>query len=219
MKKILMSMAAFAALGSSTVYAESYPAYGENSYKAIHEGVENGGATGNFYVGLGYSYVNANLDIPVYYFNQPIEFDMQGDNISFLLGYDFNQYFALETRYTLSVTDIDFDLQNGNYDRGMSWGGDMSNFGLYLKPKYQSGAVTVYALLGYGHIRLDIDNIGDSSENEFQWGLGLSMDVGESIIAGTQTFIYLDYMRFYDDEMSQIDFQIDAVTAGIAFKF
>jgi len=212
-------MAAMMVLGASALYAEHYPAYGENSYKALNDTEAGMAATGNFYAGLGYSYVNANLDIPVYYFNRPVEFDIQGDNVSFLLGYDFNQYFAVETRYTLSVTDLDFDLTSGNYDQGMSWGGDMSNFGLYLKPKYQSGAVTIYALLGYGHIRIDIDNIGDSSENEFQWGLGLSMDVGESIVAGTETFIYLDYMRFYDDEMNQVDFTIDAITAGIAFKF
>ena len=216
MKKILMSMTVLVALGTSVAYAESYPAYGQNSYKAIDEGTS---VQGNFYAGLGYSYLNANLDIPGYYLGQAMEFDIQGDNINLLLGYDINQYFAVEARYTASVTDLDFDLEGGNIDRGLSWGGDMSNFGVYLKPKYQSGDVTIYALLGYGHVRLDIDNIGDSSENEFQWGLGLSMDVGSSIMAGTETFIFLDYVRFYDDEMSQIDFKIDSVNAGIAFKF
>jgi opacity protein-like surface antigen len=217
MKKILLSAAALMAVGVSTIQAESYPAYGENSYQATQ--MESSSIPGSFYAGIGYSYANANLDVPYYYFGQPFEFDIQSDNINLLLGYEFNQYFAVEARYTASISDLDFDLQNGYIDKGLTWGGDMSNLGLYLKPKYQSGDVTVYALLGYGHIRLDIDNIGDRSENEFQWGLGLSMDVGSSIIAGTETFIFLDYIRFYDDEMSQMDFTIDSVNTGIAFKF
>lgn len=217
MKKILLSTAALMVVGTSAVYAESYPAYGENSYKATQE--SGGTVSGSFYTGIGYSYINANLDVPYYYFGQPFEFDIQSDNIDLLLGYEFNKYFAVEARYTTSVTDLDFDLQNGYVDEGLAWGGDLSNFGFYLKPKYQSGDVTVYALLGYGHIRLDIDNIGDRSENEFQWGLGLSMDVGSSIIAGTETFIFLDYIRLYDDEISQMDFAIDSVNTGIAFKF
>ena len=212
-------MAAMLLLGTSAVYAESYPAYGENSYKAIHDRDPNAPMKGNFYAGLGYSYMNANLDMPVYYYNRPVEFDIQGDNLSFLLGYDFHRYFSVEARYTLSVTDLDLDVTSGDYDDGISWGGDMSNFGLYLKPKYQSGDVTLYALLGVGHIRIDLDNVGDSSENEFQWGLGMSIDVGESIVAGTDAFVFLDYIRYYDDEMSQMDYTIDAFTAGIAFKF
>ena len=218
MNRIVKSLAVIAVLGSSTVFAESYPAYGENSYQAIH-GTESGSIPGNFYAGLGYTYANANLDIPAYYFGLPYSFDIQGDNINFSLGYEFNRYFAVEARYTTSVTDLDFSVENGYVDQGMSWGGDMSNIGLYLKPQYKSGNVTLYALLGYGHVRIDIDNIGDSSENEFQWGLGMSMDVGHSIVDGTDAFVFLDYVRLYDDEMSQIDFTIDAVTAGIAFKF
>ena len=218
MKKILLSAVVLVVLGTSTIHAESYPAEGTNSYKALHE--EGGNAeAGNFYAGIGYSYVKTDMDIPRYYFGNSISAEIQSDNINLIVGYDFNRYFALEARYTTAITDLDFSIESGYQSEGLEWGGDISNLGLYLKPKYQVGDATLYALLGYGHVRIDIDNIGDSSENRLQWGAGFSMDVGNSIIAGTESVVFLDYIRFYDKERSQIDFTIDSISAGIMFKF
>lgn len=217
MKKVTLALLSMFTI-SSISYAESFPAYGDNSYKAQYD--SNGSIVNNdLYVGLGYSYTNSNLNIPAIYLGTEYDFDIQSDNVFFVAGYDINKYFSIEARYSFSVTDLDFDLEGANIDEGLEWGGDISNFGLYVKPKYTSGDVTVYALLGYGHIRIDVDNIGDHSENEFQWGAGLSMDVGNSIINNSQAFLFLDYIRYYDDETSQIDLTIDAINVGIAFKF
>ena len=105
---------------------------------------------------------------------------------------------------------------------GITWGGNMSNVGLYFKPKYTSSSVTLYALLGMGHVKLDLDNIGEVSETEFQWGAGISIDGGKSIVGNSKISFFLDYVRLYDEEAPIIATDIlvvDTFTVGLIFKF
>ena len=219
MKRIVASLVAAAAL-LSTAQAKSYPAYGNDSYKALNDSQLQESLPGNFYLGLGYSYMQASIDVHPAFFGNRIDMDATGHNIDLVAGYDFNRWFALEARFTTTVSDIDFDYDSAIYEESASWGGDMSNYGLYFKPKYEVENVGIYALLGYGHVRMDIDNVGDMSSNEWQWGLGISFDAGDSIVDGTRTRFFLDYMRYYDDEaFSQIDYTVDSINVGITFAF
>jgi opacity protein-like surface antigen len=153
-----------------------------------------------FYAGLGYSYMDMNDDT--------LDTDITGNAVTFLAGYKFHQYLAVEGRYSLSVSDLDVE----GIDR--SW--DMSNVALYLKPQYSFEQVTVYGLLGYGETT--IDNGTSHSEDGFQWGIGASFAATESID------VFVDYTRLYDDSgfdtfTANNDIIFDSVTVGVNYKF
>ena len=153
-----------------------------------------------FYAGLAYSYMDMNDDT--------LNTDITGNAVTFLAGYKFHQYLAVEGRYSLSVSDLDVD----GTDR--SW--DMSNVALYLKPQYSFSQVTVYGLLGYGEVTLD--NGPSHSEDGFQWGLGASYAATDSID------VFVDYTRLYDDNgfdsfTANNDIVFDSVTVGVNYNF
>ncbi len=195
--------------------AESYPAEGPASYQATQD---NLGFIGTPYVGIGYSYMNTNMQTVAYGYKY--EADVQGDAITLLAGYNFNQYVAIEGRFSKTIGDLSLDLSSGGFNDGVDFGGDMSNIALYVKPMYTSGRVTIYGLLGLGQVTLKDDSFSeDDSESSFQWGLGLSFKGGEHLN------IYIDYTRFYedtvgyDDDISEIDYIIDSFNFGLAYKF
>lgn len=109
-------------------------------------------STGAFYVGAGYSWINADYD------NHG---EHDGDEVLLLAGYNFNPYIGIEARYA-GFTDC------------------MENYGIYLKPQYPIGAAKVYALLGYGEATHDYAG-GEHSGDGFQWGLGASYAMTENI--------------------------------------
>ena len=153
-----------------------------------------------FYAGLAYSYMNMNDDT--------FDTDITGDSVTFLAGYKFHQYLALEGRYSLSVGDLDVE--------GIDSSWDMSNISLYLKPQYSFDQVTVYGLLGYGEVTLDTGTT--YSEDGFQWGLGASFAATENIE------VFVDYTRLYDDSgfdtfTANNDIVFDSVTVGVNYKF
>jgi len=135
-----------------------------------------------FYAGLGYSCLQMDID-------EPADIDIRSMTaISATAGYNFNEYFAIEGRYSVSLGDL--DVETWNTERDESW--DMSNIGLYLKPKYSIDSFTVYGLLGYG--QLTLDNGTSYSVDSFQYGAGINMMATDNID------IYVDYRRLYDDE-------------------
>jgi len=214
MKKLVFLVASMVAIGTNAA-AESYPAEGPNSYQASRDNLE---LIGSAYLGIGYSYMNTNMQTPIYGYNY--EADVQGDAITLLAGYNVNQYFAVEGRLSTTVGDLSFDVSSGGFNDGVDFGGDMSNIALYLKPMYSSGKVTIYGLLGFGQVKLEDDSFAsDDSESSFQWGLGLSFAGGEHL------GIFMDYTRFYDNsdgfgnDSSEIDFVVDAFNFGLAYKF
>jgi len=157
-------------------------------------------STGSFYVGLGYSYMNMNIDS--YDSGQTSalivpEEDHDGDAVLLLAGYNFNQYFGVEARYA-GLTDC------------------LENYGIYAKPMYPVGDVTVYGLLGYGETTYD--NGTSSSESGFQWGLGANYAVTEQI------GVFVDYTSLYNDSgfdghLTGVDFMVDSVNVGMTYKF
>ena len=135
-----------------------------------------------FYAGLGYSCLQMDLD-------EPADIDIRAMTaISINAGYNFNKYFAIEGRYSVSLGDLDVDTMNT--ERSEAW--DMSNIGLYLKPQYSIDSFTLYGLLGYGQFTLDNDS--SYSVDGFQYGAGISMMATDNID------VYIDYRRLYDDE-------------------
>ena len=214
MNKLTVLAIAVMAIGTIAT-AESYPAEGPKSYQ---DTIDNSDLIGTPYIGLGYSYMNANMQTVELGYSY--EADVQGDAITLVGGYNVNQYFAIEGRFSTTVGDLSFDASSGGFNYGVDFGGDMSNIALYLKPMYTSGKVTIYGLLGLGQVTLEDDSFaGDDSESSFQWGLGLSFFGGEHLN------IFMDYTRFYDgaggfgNDTSEIDFIIDSFNFGLAYKF
>ena len=154
----------------------------------------------NFYLGLGYSYLQMD--------NAGASGDVTGNAITALVGYNFHQYIAVEGRYTATIGDLDVDSGPDN--------GDISNIALYLKPQYSVDNFKLYALLGYGQVSFD-NGTTDYSENSFQWGLGASFAATENLE------VFVDYTRLYDDDdfdglISQ-DITVDAITVGVNYNF
>lgn len=175
----------------------------EVSLKDSHRGV---------YIGLGISAVSTRKSSHSFWDDYIIEgedaLDRTGQT-SFLVGYDFNKYFALESRYMVSH-DHEDKLEQ-------------SSWGIYAKPQYLiSKKINLYALIGYGGI--DVKSIDeryqiDVDEKGFQWGMGLSYAITEKIS------VYADYLNIIDDKKATAFFKIpenvtsDAFTVGVMYKF
>ena len=144
------------------------------------EVIEEVAESTGFYAGLGYSCLQMGLDTP--------DLDVGAMTaISLTAGYNFNQYLALEGRYTASLGDLSVETWNTDIDE--AW--DMSNIALYLKPQYTMDKFTVYGLLGYGQVTFD--NGTSYSEAGIQYGAGVSAMATDNID------VYVDYRRLYDD--------------------
>jgi len=146
-----------------------------------------------FYVGLGYSCMQMGLDTP----------DLEVKSmlaLSATAGYNFNEYLSIEGRYTMNLDDL--SVRNWNTDVDRDW--DMSNIALYLKPQYTMNNVSIYGLVGFGQTTLDDGT--SYSETGFQYGLGLSTKVTETVS------LFVDYRRLYDDS----DFDGSAVDRDVA---
>jgi opacity protein-like surface antigen len=178
----------------------------------VPEVVEAAPFPGAFYVGLGYSYMNADVDGYG---------DITANSALLLAGYKYNQYLGLEARYTMNVDDPELDSSSPDLD-GLE-GDDMTNIAIYLKGMYPvTEAIDVYALLGYGQVNFEAGEYGiDVSESGFQWGLGASYAVTEKI------GVFADYTRLYDDEgfdgdidgVPGVDVMVDSINVGVTYTF
>ena len=131
-------------------------------------------------------------------------------------GYQYNEYIALEGRYSFGFnTDYDSGL-TGNFIR--DYNGDVSNWGIYIKPMYPIGDFNIYALLGYGGVILDDLVLGDAYEDGFQWGLGADYAINENFS------VFVDYISLYDDRGFDYRAQLDDIdadtwTLGVSYRF
>lgn len=166
----------------------------------------------SFYVGLAYSYVDAEIDG-----------EQTGNGYSLLAGYNYNKYIAVEGRYTATVGDMDVENHildgvdgksrpDGEYER------EVSSYGLFLKPQLPIGdAFSVYGLLGYGSVTARA-----TDESGLQWGLGAQYSVTDSI------GLFVDYTSLYDGDMDNaaemigehdFDSQIVSTNVGLTYSF
>jgi hypothetical protein len=173
-----------------------------------------------FYLGGAVSFVNTDVDAyeeygdydgSQYWYSESGE----ADEIGFMLqaGYQFNQYIAVEGRYWNAGTSMD-GTYTSYYMEGTSdsWSdecGDMTAWGIYLKPMYPvTDAVNIYALLGYGNTSIDDEWYDDGmeilDENGFQWGVGASYEYDEHIS------FFVDYVQLANG----VEDSYDWVAAG-----
>ncbi len=221
MRNLTLSVIAVMAINTFAI-AETYDAYGPNSYKALHDndGSIESNKVGAAYVGLGYSYMNNGLTLKDYFTGDRLDSDIQGNALTLLAGYNVNEYFALEGRYSNTISDLSVDYSINEFDEGINLGGKMSNIAFYLKPKYTSDDITFYGLLGYGKLKLELDSIDILTESNFQWGLGLSFNAGKYLDK-----FFIDYIRLYDDSVGSLnqgfdtDLVVDTFNVGLTYKF
>jgi opacity protein-like surface antigen len=159
-----------------------------------------------FYIGLGMG--ESQIE------NDTTSEEFTSTQVTLQAGYQFNDYIALEGRYAFGF--------NTDYDQGTTLGlpsyGDVSSWGIYLKPVYPVGDFSVYALLGYGGVMLSDINGGDAYEDGFQYGLGAAYNITENFS------VFADYVWLYDDTGFDYVAQRDDVdanvwTLGVSYKF
>ena len=203
MKKHIVTLSAIAAISTSL--------FAGGNYGVIAPVVEEPVVVDNssFYVGLGLSAISAReASVSMDIFDAEYGQDRLG-NIIFQAGYNFNEYVAVEGRYSTGISDEDLV--------------EMSGWSLFVKPQYPvTEDFNIYALLGFGGVTLDeVNNSGvDVDETGFQWGLGLSYDITESItVFADYTSLANDMDGYYytDPDLLQVD--VDAFNLGLTYKF
>ena len=203
MKKNIVALSALAAISTSL--------FAGGNYAAIAPVVEEPVVVDNssFYVGLGLSAVSArDAAVSMDIFNAKHGQDRLG-NILFQAGYNYNEYIAVEGRYTTGISNEDLV--------------EMSGWSLFVKPQYPvTEDFNIYALLGFGGITLDaVNNSGvDVDETGFQWGLGLSYDITDSIaIFADYTNLANDMDGYYYTSPDLLQVDVDAFNVGVTYKF
>jgi len=216
MKKVVMSLAVISSLG-----------FAGGDIVPVVEAVDEIDETG-FYLGGGISAMSSReSSVSMDIFNEKAGQDRLG-NIAFLAGYMINDYLAVEGRYGFGITDED------KVEMDSQWS-------IFLKPIYKfeddeerangENYFAVYALLGYGGIKLKGVNqvVADVDESDFQWGLGLSYTFRETARHENYKYkdswtVYFDYTNVGNDMdglyytgLGQVD--ADAFTLGLIYKF
>ena len=220
MKKFTLSMAAVMAMSTFAIAGgdikEVEPAVAPVMEVAVVD-------DSSFYVGLGYSYMNWNGEgseygdeLAIAPILVPYEYDVSGNALTVLAGYNFNKYIAVEGRYSLTLGDLTMEEDGDEEDIDA----DMSNIALYLKPMYPMGGLTLYGLLGYGQLTIEAEDGDELSESVFQWGLGASYAINDNV------GVFVDYTRLYDDtgfdgesEFADEDIVVDSITVGVTYTF
>jgi len=161
-----------------------------------------------FYLGVGIGDATVNDD--------DTSEEFSSTTLMLQAGYLYNNYIALEGRYTFGV-DTDYDPGNTN-SSSSDYNGDFSSWGIYLKPMYPIGNFSLYGLLGYGGVMLDDLAGGDAYESAFHWGLGASYAMSDNYS------VFVDYVSMYDDtgfdyRATLDDVDSDTWTFGVSYRF
>lgn len=169
--------------------------------------VEEEVSNSSFYVGFGIAAVSArDADASLGFFSEKAGQERLG-NFSLLAGYNFNEYVAVEGRYTTSFAKED-SLE-------------MDGWSLFVKPQYPvSEDFSIYALLGFGGVTMDGINgsVVDVDDNGFQWGLGMEYAVMENIsLFADYTSLANDMDGYFYNGALEVD--ADAITIGMNYKF
>ena len=161
----------------------------------------------SFYVGFGLAGVSARDSAADLNFFDEEAGQERLANVSLLAGYNFNEYVAVEGRYTTSFAKED-SLE-------------MDGWSLFVKPQYPvSEDFSIYALLGFGGVTMDGINGSavDVDETGFQWGLGMEYAVMENIsLFADYTSLAADMDGYFYNGALEVD--ADALTIGMNYKF
>jgi len=158
---------------------------------------------GNFYAGIGYSYLD---------YKDSCDHKADANAFTALAGYNYNQYLAIEGRYTLTG-DLDW---SDSASPVSSTDDTISNIGIYLKPMYPvNDDFKVYGLLGGGYVTLTVDDV-DHTENAWQWGGGASYAISEKMD------LFVDYLQMYDYDCFDSyvpGVKIYTINVGLTYNF
>lgn len=219
MKKIAMALSVAMVLGSA-VYAGKDVTVAESKVVPV---------LSPWYVGIGYSNLKMEVDCVTreYYWDGTLlntdrySDDDRANGVLFLGGYEFNDYLAIEGRWTVALEDFKFkDNTEISY----------YNIALYIKPHFDVGDFSIYGLLGYGYSHFDDDNDIDGGDSDFQYGAGLSYKITENLS------IFADYTVLYNkdnsdpfhlssstpgvgSETTNCDVKVDSINVGFTYRF
>ena len=170
----------------------------------------------SFYVGGAYTYLDSTYTDNEY----GDSLDNNENGLTILGGYNFNQYVAVEGRYTWGFGD-DFTYKaDGHSDTIDGSDGTTTAWGVYVKPQYPvTEDISVYALIGVAGV--SVDAFGDKvidNETDFSWGLGAKYAVTQNIE------VFADYVSLHNGDITDVDgytFDGDVYTAnlGLNYKF
>jgi opacity protein-like surface antigen len=216
MKKVTLSMIAALAMSTFAVAGGDIAPVEPVVETPVVEEV----STGAFYVGLAYGMVNTEIS---YTDGQDtLSLDIDHSTAMFQAGYQFNPYLAIEGRYWMAVGDADATLSlTGEGSESGDLDDDSNVWGIYIKPMYPvTSEFTVYALLGYGNVELDLEG-ASTDESDFQWGLGVAYAFNDNLS------VFVDYVSLYDDSETFVferepitgDIEVDSWNFGITYKF
>ena len=165
-----------------------------------------------FYAGIALSAVSTRgSSVDLNFFSVEDGQDRLG-NVTFNLGYDYNEYLAFEGRYTTTFKDEDVVEMNG--------------WSIFLKPQYPVNEdFTIYALLGFGGVKIENYLPGrtfDLDDTGFQWGFGLSYSLKN--LTDYDFVIYADYTSLATDMdgvywNGDLQTEADALTVGLTYRF
>ncbi len=200
MKKLTLSLAALAAMGTFAVAGGDIA-----PVEPVVDTPVVVPSDAGFYIGGAYGYGKMDVSDSALNYAHDENFD------SFMLqaGYKINPYIAVEARYWF--------VGSGDWADGTTPtpSFDTDSWGIYIKPMYPvTDAFDVYALLGYGDTNPEIGGQGPGYDTDgFQWGLGASYDITSNVA------VFVDYVNLYDDTNSGEDLQIDTWNFGVTYKF
>ena len=174
-----------------------------------------------FYGGLGLSYDRV-YSTDSGWFDDGILTQDEVGGLTGILGYNYNEYLAIEGRLGLSLWSRDY--------------ADLTTWSLFIKPQYYLDRnFKIYGLLGVGNSTVEgydgdtpahpnMVGVTIMDETGFQWGLGMSYDV-----IGDWT-VFIDYTMTADDaginatlyEYDPVRYDklsSDALTVGMTYRF
>jgi len=146
------------------------------------------------------------------------------------VGYKFNQYLAVETRYWIAGEEDWSDPVNTG--QNFSFRTEFDAMGLYLKPMYPlMDGLDVYGLLGFALMNYDLTmyyNDEQKAHRNFS-DTALSYGVGASYAINDSLAVFVDYVRLYDDRIQVFyswynkdafaDIASDTFNFGITYSF
>ncbi len=182
--------------------------------------------TSAFYLGLGYSGMEAKLSTNLFNINK------ESDTFNQVLlqaGYKFNDYIAIEGRYAIGTDDSDWSFYHHNHPLLRRQDVSADSWNLFVKPMYPvTDSFDVYALLGYGETSFDygINDTDFGDTGGFAWGLGVAYSFTDSVA------VFVDYVDQSDDSTADyiltrdrhlipanFDLDFDSWSVGVTYSF
>ena len=160
-----------------------------------------------WYAGVAYSTLNAELKAA------GVTGDSEPSAINFVVGHEFNKYFALEAL-----------LNKGIYDDRVS--GSVANFAFELNYAIGASAVgilpisetfNVYGKLGAAKVEYEDDVRGSADATGAIYGVGATFDINKQFSVNAEYIQYPD--GDYNSSSVFDDVETSAFNIGVSFKF